>query len=449
MKKSLFILPLIALAFSSCDNTEDLVFEGSAAERLEQGRKDAKQKLTADGGLWAMEYFSNEDEPGYVMLFRFDKNGSVEISANHKWIDNKFKQERSLWDVISDNGTVLTFNTYNSIFHIFSDPADITGPNQPTNPDRGDEPIDETGFGHEGDYEFQVMTSEDPNVIRLLGKKYGFNVYMHKLPEDTDEAAYLAAVKANETAAFSPYFPELIITDKESGAEYVATSKDGKMSVYPKAGDAITQVRSHNYIVTADGIRFSSPFSVLTAEGDEIEMYEFSFTESGGLGNDRYSFRLPIDNYEELFFDRSLKWEMVMGDDSCEAFNDAYNAFKTSYDKYFKSKGSKLQGIRFAYDLQSDNDRLILLKSGSTGEMSYVRNPEIDANGGYHFNISLTDATSNGLLVITKVANSTEFINLLNQNSYKVSYRSELAPDVVTLTSIENPTFYFNMQIKD
>ncbi|MDE7388524.1 MAG: DUF4302 domain-containing protein, partial [Muribaculaceae bacterium] len=269
MKKSLFILPLMALAAASCSNTEDLIFDGSAAERLEQGRTDAIAKLTADGGLWAMEYFSNSDEPGYVMLFRFDSNGSVEISADHKWIGGEFRQETSLWAVVSDNGTVLTFNSYNTLFHIFSDPNDITGADQPVNPDRDNEPIDETGYGHEGDYEFQVMNADSNDVMRLLGKKRGYNIYMHRLPADTDEAEYLAAIKANSVRIFSTNFPKLIFTDLASGEEFVAHSSKGIMNVYPLDGDSITQAREKQYIVTADGIRFSTPFKVLRANGDE------------------------------------------------------------------------------------------------------------------------------------------------------------------------------------
>lgn len=448
MKKSLFIIPLLALAAASCNQTEDLIFEDSAAERLEQGRKDAFEKLTADGGLWAMEYFSNPDEPGYVMLFRFDKNGSVEISANHKWIGNKFKQERSLWEMISDNGTVLSFNSFNSLFHVFSDPADITGPYQPTNPDQNDRPIDETGYGHEGDYEFQIMSDSDENTIRLLGKKYLYHIYLRKLPADTNEEEYLAKVKANESVIYSEYFPTLIIRNNETGEEFVTTSKNGVMSAYPKDGDAVTQTRSANYITTVEGIRFAEPFSILHADGTELELDQFYFTETGGLGNRQYTFRLPIDNYEELFFDQSLKWETVIGEGSSESFNAAFNSFKTAFDKKYKRNGTVLNGLLFNYDYNTKSHRLVLTKSGDLDAMEYKRTPDIDANGGYRFNISLTEGSDNGLTVIKGVPQATEFINLLNQYSYKVSYRSELAPDVVTLTAIENPDFYITMRIK-
>lgn len=449
MKKSLFIIPLLALAAASCNQTEDLIFDDSAAERLEQGRKDAFEKLTADGGLWAMEYFSNPDEPGYVMLFRFDKNGSVEISANHKWIGNKFKQERSLWEMISDNGTVLSFNSYNTLFHVFSDPADITGPYQPTNPDQNDRPIDETGYGHEGDYEFQIMSDSDENTIRLLGKKYLYHIYLRKLPSDTNEEEYLAKVTANQGLVFSTHFPEVYIVDNQSGLTLVATAKDGIMSVYPKEGDKVTQTRSMNYITTADGIRFPEPFEVLTPEGNEVEIDNFLFTEDGGLSNRQYSFRLPVDNYEELFFDNSLVWEIDLNENICEPLKSAYNTLKTAHDKYFKSKGgNKLNGLLFDYDSQLKKSRLKLMRSGSGTDVALYREPKLDDNGAYGFNISLTDGTTNGVLCVSSVKGTKELIEMINSHNYTVSYRSQLAPDVVTLTAVDDPTFVFNMNIK-
>ncbi|MDE6119012.1 MAG: DUF4302 domain-containing protein, partial [Muribaculaceae bacterium] len=279
MKKSLIYLPLAAMAFAACDNTQDLIFDDSAAERLEMGKSEAVEKLTADGGLWAMEYFSNSDERGYVMLCRFSKDGSVEVSVNHEWqtVPYQFNQETSLWEITSDNGTVLSFCSHNDLFHVFSDPFNITGPFAPTNPDRNDEDIDETGYGHSGDYEFQVMQCEDHNTMRLLGKKRSYNIWMHRLASDTDEKAFLDQVMTMTNGIFSNKFPKLFITDKESGEVFVAHSSRGIMNVYPEAGDSITQAREKHFITTADGIRFSSPFKVLRADGSEYEISEFAF----------------------------------------------------------------------------------------------------------------------------------------------------------------------------
>ncbi len=190
MKKSIYLAAIAALSLTACDSDSNEIFDQSAAERLEQYKKDYADVLTENGGLWVMEYFSNSDEPGYLFVMQFDKNGSVNISANHKWIGNVYREERSLWKMIADNGPVLSFDSYNSLFHIFSDPANITGSEAPKDEDNED--IDETGFGHEGDYEFQVMhVSDDRNTIRLMGKKRLIDIYMRRLDQSTDVMAFL------------------------------------------------------------------------------------------------------------------------------------------------------------------------------------------------------------------------------------------------------------------
>lgn len=364
MKKSLFILPLMAFAITSCNNTEDLIFENSAAERLELGQKEAKKKLTADGGLWAMEYFANADEPGYVMLFRFDENGSVMISANHKWINNEFKQELSLWDVISDNGTVLTFNSYNTLFHIFSDPADITGPYQPTNPDQDDKPIDETGFGHEGDYEFQIMSSDDPNVVRLLGKKRGYTIYLRKLDSQTDEKKYLEGIDATQNV-FKTKFKKFILRDKE-GKEYVMENfESGITSFYPRSyfdevqnkyikADSISQTTSANGIFTYDGFRYAKPFLVKHADDSEWLISEFHWAEDGTLINEEDGLKLTAPSPAENFDFPSYTWTI----DQTSFTGKFAAAYTSAYDAVVTNLGAKNKIGTLDFSWASDGSEL-------------------------------------------------------------------------------------------
>ncbi|MDE6462820.1 MAG: DUF4302 domain-containing protein [Muribaculaceae bacterium] len=447
MKKSLLYIPLAAMALTACDNTQELIFDDSAAERLEQGKAEAIDKLTADGGLWAMEYFSNSDERGYVMLCRFSKDGSVEVSVNHEWqtVPFCFNQETSLWEITSDNGTVLSFCSHNDLFHVFSDPFNITGPYAPTNPDRNNEDIDETGYGHSGDYEFQVMQCEDPNTMRLLGKKRSYNIWMHRLASDTDEKEYLDQVMLMTNGIFTKKFPKLLITDKESGEVFVAHADRGIMNVYPEAGDSITQARKKHFITTSDGIRFSSPFNVLRADGSEYEISEFAFTGSGGLVSDEAEFSMPIKvGYVELLTDPAYEWAIDVTKAS-DSFAGLLEDFIAEHDAAYRT--SRFRDFTFGYDTKELKYSLKMNEAGSSTTPVYYRESSI-SDGVISFGISKTDVNRNALTRLSKLPTLEQVIDLLNENSFSVRTISELCPSELILTSEESPELYFTLTLK-
>lgn len=282
MKKSIYLAALAALALTACSNETDEIFDQSAAERLEQYKKDYAKVLTDDGGLWTMEYFSNPDEPGYVFVMKFDKNGSVNISANHVWIDSEFKQEISLWKMIADNGPVLSFNSYNPLFHIFSDPANIDD-NNSNAPKGEDGPINETGYGHEGDYEFQVMeVIDEGNTVRLLGKKRMYDIFLHRLDSTTNIQNYLSKV-SEIPSRFSKKFSDLTLKDVDGNLYRVTNLQSGIPSIYPLDGDPVSQTVSANGIFTLDGFRFMKPLEVKRADDSSFDISSLFFTEEGAM----------------------------------------------------------------------------------------------------------------------------------------------------------------------
>ena len=155
MKKvfSIIICGAVVAGFTSCKNEEEDIFGESSALRLNHAVATYDDLLTSAENGWVMEYFANEEEQGYPMLVKFDKSGAVTFAAkNHYSSNDVYATEESLYEVIADNGPVLSFNSYNTLFHIFADPADI--------PDTPIEESDETGVGHEGDYEFVIYEGD-------------------------------------------------------------------------------------------------------------------------------------------------------------------------------------------------------------------------------------------------------------------------------------------------
>ena len=107
--------------------------------------------MIAPANGWEMAYFPNleADAKGYNMVLKFNKNGNVSVTAkNNTTTGNKMMTDTaSTWSVISDYGPLLTFDTYNDVFHAFSDPR-------------------EDGAGMLGDYEFLILKATPELVLK-------------------------------------------------------------------------------------------------------------------------------------------------------------------------------------------------------------------------------------------------------------------------------------------
>ena len=85
-----------ALAFNSCKPAEeDDIFDKSAAERLNEASDLYSKRLMASPNGWAMQlYPTTENEypygSGYLLLCRFNKDFSVNVSMNNVFTENKY-----------------------------------------------------------------------------------------------------------------------------------------------------------------------------------------------------------------------------------------------------------------------------------------------------------------------------------------------------------------------
>lgn len=253
---------------ASCAPSEvDDIFDENPAVRIDNAVKNYTELLKSNGGRWNMKYFANGDEGGYNFMMLF-KNGSVEISGKNYYTGDAFVHDESMWEVISDYGPVLTFNTYNEVFHLFSDPTP-----------------DGTGLG--GDYEFIVMKAEE-NKITLRGKKTGITAVLERVTDNVTDEEFFAEVESHRAASFSTLIDTLYITTSTGYQFATVGHNDEVWTIFPAAGNRAANIIDYPEIMNSmcirNGIRFMEPLNFFTEYAPEAFIpQEFTWQEDGSL----------------------------------------------------------------------------------------------------------------------------------------------------------------------
>lgn len=120
MKKiyNLWILALILIGAGACTSEVDDVFDQSAANRINQSIAEYQEVLRSAGNGWVLNYYpaATKAYGGYTMLIRFHKEGTADVSCDLFQPD---KVSTGAYDMVNSAGPMLTFSTYNEIFHFF------------------------------------------------------------------------------------------------------------------------------------------------------------------------------------------------------------------------------------------------------------------------------------------------------------------------------------------
>jgi len=449
--KKLYILPLLALALGACSDDDVRLFDQSAAERLEAGQKEYFSTLCADGGLWAMEYFANTEEPGYMFVMKFNDDKSVDVYTDHKWIDGKFHSERSLWDVINDNGNVLTFNSYNTLFHIFSTPENIVGTDAPK--DTNNEDVDEQGYGHNGDYEFMLMENNDGN-IRLLGKKRGLYTFLRRLDPQTDPETYLAEIAAKRKLFSNKKFPTYVMTETKTGAEYDVTGLgSGVVSVMPhNTTSEYSRTEKKACIVTLAGIRPYKVFDMIREDDSHFNVDKFTWAEDGSLVAPGVRITATAPSRNILRSDLST-WNIVDGTMS-PALVAAMEAASVQTQTIGGSPeitqvfGRKPQLKNFGIGYETVAGNILFCLKGYCGNQPiyYYGNVEVLENGNIKFAFDKMDDPLT-MTVVPTAPLVKDFIDMF-AGEYTGVNADPMDATTMKLTSVSNPEVSFDLKLK-
>lgn len=341
--KYIVLLGLFAAVFAACSRDEESLFDKPAALRAQEAVDNAYDVFTSQEAGWEMAYFPNLEASalGVNMVLKFKKDGSVSVTAKNSTTGNKIVTDTaSTWAVKIDYGPLLTFDTYNDVFHAWSDPE----------PD---------GAGKLGDYEFLILKAT-PELVLLKGKKHSAYSVMRPM-KNPDVVSYFAACEAMNTMLFGNNNIVTLVQGDEKKYLYNGASGQFMSAEYGSALVA-EEATYHPVCATEDGIIVSTGF------GEDVHDHIFYYdsvkgelqSEAGAVMN-AGNLNLLFANY---FSDNAYGWTVdTTGVDAVASFLEAVNTlaadakkrtkidvwgygYKQSLNKY---EGGYFVSLKFSY----------------------------------------------------------------------------------------------------
>lgn len=430
MKKILSIILLGAALFStsSCVQEEDLLFDKSAAERLNEASDVYSKRILASPHGWVMEYFphssTDEDAPlkgaGFLMLTKFEADKSVVVGMNNAVTGTNYWEDRSVWEVLTDNGPVLSFNSHNKCIHAFSVPEDISSTSE-----------NETGKGFEGDYEFvMVDVPESGDYIMLKGKKRGAYSRLTRLDEETDFQEYLNDVKNFSNKAFDPKAPNsTVVTIGDKNYNMIMAQDGGQYGIvkmWECGTDSTFTKEVRPMLVTRHGVKDAYKYSIrfrnAVKVSDEVSEQEFVYDETAqkfvGVTSSSNEICGPEPTEfmaEKLERSATLNFSATM-DASAElstainAIKDEFNAVKYTFNNIKIKKND--DGFRAAVAYRNSKKQNVT----TNYDFTYTKNTDGTISLQY-----VGPNNASGETLINSVPSIVTFFNALS-DSYKVTY---------------------------
>ncbi len=424
---------LMSASLASCNHEEADIFDQNAAHRTEEARKMYKEILLDKGGKWQMEYFTTEEEHGYVYLFTFRNDGTVTISGNNEYITKltnidsnvpSYGSETSMWTILSDNGPVLSFNSYNTIFHLFATPEDIPGTER-----------DEQGYGHSGDYEFDLMKFSN-DTLYLEGKKNGAEIIMTRIAPETDDETYLNEVVALADSFFNAKVPAVYVNLPGGYRHVVLDGATQLPKFYPETGDYITEYVGRNAIITHDGFTLGKPLTLRDSiDGNDYTIQHFIRQKDGSLlCTDDNRITITADALNKVVGDERLLWRVNAADCKGE-LGTAFAGLNTGFKAY---NGSSLVhfniGLNVLNNTKSPYTMVVRIKTKRGSYLNMSVPYTVEYIGKDEIKFVLGEMDSNMKTFIDKVPAFQTMMNKLASSTFKCSSNSLIAPVNMVLT---------------
>ena len=396
----LFVL-LAGLSFVACSNEVDDVFDKSSADRIQEAiNADMKLLVDAPNG-WLMEYYGASKYGGYNMFVKFNADNTV--TAANEFFDegtratSHFKLEQS-------KGVLLSFDEYNEIFHIFSDPANILQ-------------VGDKGKGFEGDFEFRVIKAE-ADRFELQGKKHGQKIVMTRVAEDLNWDNDFKAVDAiDKQLTYKTYAIDF------GGEAPLTISRSYRTFTYHDAETDKDVVIP--YIVTDQGLKFKKPLVIGT---DSINMLTPAADETWKTDGKGWTVNYVLPTLVEQLTDPTTFWSFKKGKMSKLAA-----AYFAKAEEASAAEGEDVIFIAFGVNPNAANLGWgVFFRSGNYMGMLL---PSVTPIDGTHLSLAMKGYDGNGQYYFNKGYNY--ITNGILRGTFELSTDDPKNPSYIRLTRID------------
>lgn len=254
MTKYMYICMMIltTILCSSCSSNQDDIFDESPSTRIKNTNQKVKELLESSSNGWSLDLFTATG--GTNLLLKF-VDGKV-TAADYR---DGISSDESFYSMIQNGGPVLSFNTYNSVIHAYSDPVSP-----------GNNKGDNEGLG--ADFEF-VVTSYSTDTIELRGLKHQRMCRLTRYKQDVSWETTLNTLSTMNEDIQAPLYAFY-----SNGQQVVKTNSinNNVLTTYQISG-LDTIMITVPIVPTLDGFRTAYPFSYEAHDSNpKIQHFTFS-----------------------------------------------------------------------------------------------------------------------------------------------------------------------------
>lgn len=405
---------------TACQQEEADVFSASPAERLNKAISDYHALLTDASNGWVMDYFANTVSPGYNLLVKFNKSGNAILASRSELTTNSaYEKDSCLFDIIGDNGPVLTFNTFSKILHVFSNPE---------NPD---------GYGLEGDYEF-IIVKASADTVWMKGKKYGAEVLLHKMSAGTQWKQFADERFDFTSLLFSVKSPALTLKiDKSS---YTFSAGYSRVFTVKRTGANPNPI-DVPFIVTQDGIRF---YEEIKIDGIIFKTFRLNEAKTGLVSVESPAYTLSgVDDLATFFTsDPNSTWDFVPSDFSAalgQQYQNIIQSVKNLYAADQVNLSVKFNAVRRVFVLS-------VTYAIGTNVTEGLLDLSINAVNKDMLTISYKGTgDTKGLQFYNEVTDLEDFLSAIS-SAFTLTTTAKINPGEIKFTKTTNQQVYFSIE---